>query len=198
MSKKRENHKRLWTPEDVEYLLDNYGGNVSLKTLAKRLKRSEKAIVSKYRKLTDSESLLLATYDFTTTLLLEGMGVTQSTINKWVEVKGLPYTTITKSYRSPRKYNPTAFFKWVRENKEMIDFKKCTEGVLLPEPKWFVEEIRKAKLDVTKRNAKWTDSEIKRMLFLVSTGMTQKQIAGELNRTRNSIERKLRKLRDIS
>lgn len=198
MSKKRENHKRLWTQEDVEYLLDNYGGNVSLKTLAKRLKRSENAIVSKYRKLTDSESLLLATYDFTTSLLLEGMGVTQSTINKWVEVKVLPYTTITKSYRSPRKYNQTAFFKWVRENKEMIDFKKCTEGVLLPEPKWFVEEIRKAKLDVTKRNAKWTDSEIKRMLFLVSTGMTQKQIAGELNRTRNSIERKLRKLRDIS
>lgn len=198
MSKKRENQHKRWTQEDVEYLLDNYGGNVSLKTLAKRLKRSEKALVYKHYDITQTTDLKLASYDFTTSLLMEGMGVSKTCIYRWIKNKGLKYTTTSNNPKSPRKYNVTAFYKWVREHKELIDFKKCKEGVLLPEPKWFVEEIRKAKLETVNRRDRWTDNEIKRMMFLHDTGKTKQDIANELNRTYSSVKHKLKSSRDIS
>lgn len=187
-----------WTEEEVNYLIE-FVGRDSVKKMAKTLNRTEDAVQNKLNRLgignTKAETLYIKLTD-----ICLAFSVSKTTVYKWIEKDGLPAKK--KILRLSRKIyivSPSSFWKWVEANQNKIDLRKYEIYSLPDEPKWLKLAIKKQYIDTPERHAvKWTNLEDVSLISFWKSGMTQKEMANRLNRTKKSVENRLKFLRTKS
>lgn len=179
---------KRWTKEEEDYLLDK-GCMLTIKTMAKKLGRTEKAIEVKMYKIGIS-IIKCNFYGMTVSELSRCCGHDRTTINKWFS-KGLKYTSKQVRFTSKTKFvDGKDFWKFAEKNKELINFNKIKPGTILPEPKWFLEEKKKCS-KVIKDSKEWTNDEDKMLISMVNNKVDYSEIAKRLNRSFNSIQMRI-------
>lgn len=185
-----KNKNKTWTKSEIDYLLNSYG-ETTLEGLSKKLGRSEEAILAKYYSLTGEYSYILASGKLTVPMIVEALGVNKTTVNRWINRDGLPSTKYIGKRNSSHLIEYKDFWKWLEQNKCRIDFLKAKTKVLCSEPKWYHEEIKKAKLKGTNKRREWTIKEVQTAIFMKNNGYSYEEIGKHLNRTKLSVQRKL-------
>lgn len=187
-----------YTEEEINYIQEA-AGTVTIDGIAKKLRRSKMAIKKKMEDLgCGNQHYEAGTYSCYS--LGEIIGVAPETVKRWISHKGLPAVRRAKHRQSDKRYIafhiiPEDFWKWAEEHKNIVEFNKIERNALLPEPDW-VEEERKIQYHKPPRFKPWTKSqELQLMTYYYKDGLTQREIAEKMNRTLNSIERRLGILR---
>lgn len=189
---------KIWSNQDINLLKDNWGNN-SIRWLAKKLNRSESAVIVKAQRLGLS-SFGQSGELITVCQLLKALGLFNS--YSWIKKKfidnGLPVVSKTTVNQKTLKISIDKFWKWGEKNKQILNFARFEEGVLGVEPDW-VKEKRKADLSnptKTNFNRKWTKAEDSLLISKTkSNRYTYKDLAFEFNRTEAAIKRRLRSLK---
>lgn len=184
---------RRWTTYDEEYLLDNYG-SMKMTTMCKKLDRTEKAITRKYCRLTGSTSVKNTTSLLDSSYILNLLGIDKSTLGKWCNNYKFPCTRISNKPQADRYFTSEKVFEWILQNKDRVDFAKCTTGVLLDEPSWYINLVNKT-FKIGKSGREWSVSEVKTLIELTNAKVSQKIISEQLDRSFASVKGKLRCLR---
>ena len=189
---------RRWTAEDVAFLEDNWGSK-SIKAIAKSQKRSIDAIKLKARKL----GLGDASHHFdgiTVSQLSQVIQTNYSLILNWIEKYNFPVKEKVFSVSGRvRVVTFQDFWKWAKENKEMIDFTRIDRGILGPEPDWVeskrnADKMRKVYIPQP-HNTPWSSREIGLLKSMVANGgYSYPEISRHLKRTEGAIKRKLLEL----
>lgn len=132
--------------------------------------------------------------------LAEIIGVSHEAVRRWVTTKGLParkksrYTGVN---RKNMHHHITAedFWKWAESHKDFIEFNKIEVDSLPPEPEWVMEERKKQFYKPAKQKI-WTEEEDEQVWKLYYSGVKQREIADIMGRTQNSVEKRLKRLRE--
>ncbi len=181
--------RRKWTDKDV-YFLEKRVGNCSLSAIASQLNRSETAISLKLKRL-GLGNTKNATGFLTSSELAEALNVDRKTVYNWIQFHGLESTSRITCYK--RKFyliDVHSFWKWAEQNQEKIDFSIIEKHALPPEPDW-IDEARQTSTDKKiKTYKRWTTKEIELLLKWKKEGLSFKEIAEKLNRSRVSAERR--------
>src|SRR5699024_11091854 len=87
-------------------------------------------------------------------------------------------------------------WKWASNHQKEFDWRKYKKGTLIPEPSWLDEAIEKSKDIPLRTKQYWTDEEdVKLIQMYYYRGMKQKEIAKQMNRSPNSIEKRIARIR---
>ncbi len=185
---------RTWTKEEVEYLEDKWG-TISIPAIAKKLNRSEGAIILKAQKIGLGAFLENGGY-ITFNQLLYAIGLQGSYSYKqtsWVENRKFPLKTKKVKDYSFRVVYIDDFWSWAEQNKGFLDFSNFEENALGKEPGW-VKEKRRHDWD-KKRNyisTPWTIVEDKKLEKLLKEyKYTYIQLSKILRRTNGAIQRRI-------
>lgn len=175
--------------------LREWVGNYPLGSIAKKLNRSTTSIEVKLTRLglsnTKSESGLLTAGE-----LAKIISVDRNTVMGWILRHGLKSKKKVTRYKKVFTFIKIEdFWSWAEGNKEKVDFKKIPVNSLPPEPQWVDEEkrTRKGKIHNYK---KWTIQEEKLLIQLAKAGLSMQSIAFELERSVNSVQKKLSRIRE--
>jgi hypothetical protein len=186
--------KRYWTEEEIQYLEENVG-KIKVSTIAQNLNRTENAVLVKMKRLglsNTKEQLGLLTIGGLAKLLK----VDPNTVRGWVKNHGLPcHKKVTRNQKRFYFIDPTDFWIWAEKHKEKIDFSKIEKHSIAPEPEWVDKERTKKK---TTNYKSWTTYEIRVMVDLLKNGANYKTVGEKLQRSPISIERKFKRLQQIS
>ena len=181
-----------WTPEEIEYLEEKWG-SVALKSIAKKLGRSLRAVRLKAHRMGLGDPMLH--FDgITVSQLANVLNTSYSVLKNWIKLYDFPAKEkvfVTELKVLVVKYED--FWKWAKKNKQMLDFSRLEPNLLGPEPDW-VEEKRKAdqlkKLKI--KTTPWTtndDANLKHMLNAFK--YTYTDIARHLSRSEAAVKRRI-------
>lgn len=191
---KESRARRLWSDEEVEFLMERWGA-WDLKKLSSWMKRSEIAIARKAVKLK-----LGACYGgdgrVTCSQLVQALAPrnrTQRVIERLIN-NGLPVKKIRLRKRVIRVVELSAFWRWAETHQSLIDWASLEENLLGKEPEW-VNERRKIDYDNYTHNRRnkfrfWTKIEDEHLRLLVADGKSMTVIAEKLNRSEQSVRRR--------
>jgi len=189
-SSKHKNNNKYWSEQDIETLTSMYG-ICSYAKLSQMLGRTEKSIQTKVVRL-ELGSATIANEYLTLNELANAIGRRPNTVKRWINELGLEgklkvLTKVRKFYQISVK----DFWKWAKDNKDLMVWDKYEINNLPNEPKWVVEEKRK-KTDKSKNvRTRWNENEEVRLVFLYKQSKSLKEIAKELNRSWKAIDGKL-------
>lgn len=183
---------KIWADEEVYYLEENYG-KYSLKTLAKNLSRTESAIRGKCLRLGLTSALgntgLLNTSD-----IARALGIDRKTVWNYIQEKGLPAKKkVVLSKKKFWRIDTKDFWKWLEDNKNLINLSNLEKNMLGLEPDWVDKKRKEDIRNNTRHNKNWTKAEVDYLKANYKI-KTFNEIAIDLNRTINSIQVKSRKL----
>ncbi|PLR76909.1 hypothetical protein CU633_13470 [Bacillus sp. V3-13] len=134
---------KRWTTEEVDYLKVSVG-NKKVPVIANQLRRTEKAVIAKMKRLGISQTKS-HTGMLTMNELAKHLHVDPNTVKNWIDNHHLKSSVkITRTTRKFTFINPEDFWEWASEHKSKINFQKIDAHAILPEPKW-VENERKKK-----------------------------------------------------
>lgn len=186
------NHGKSWSKEEIDYLEEKYG-LTSIPTIAKKLGRTEQAIIIKAKRL-GLGGVLDATELLNSSQLAIALNVDKSTTIRWIKEKGLK-ASFRKIGLKRRFYliSLENFWKWAEENHKIINWLKFQEGALGKEPLWAKEVRKNFKIEknATKR---WTEKEDSFLKMYWKEGKSCKEIAKILHRTPVAIKKRTTKL----
>lgn len=193
-----EKQNKNWSEEDLELLMELYG-NVGMNILMKRLQRTESAIQFKALEVLGSADMCYIGGLMSGPQIADALSVGRSTVLLWVNKRGLPARYLTRvSGRSTENQHifiePTDFWNWLKNNKDRVNFARIKRGVILPEPDWLDEEIKKVPF-LNKRKS-WTKEEEEYAYFLYEGGMNYQDIADKLDRPPRSVVSKLGRIKE--
>ena len=186
---------RNWTPEEYQYLEENWG-KYTIPQLAKKLNRSNQAVRIKIvrrglgRAVNNANCLnARQTSDL--------MGVDIHTVTDyWIAKCGLK-SKLKAPYGEKNQYfiDFEDLIKWLKNNQNLWDSRKIEIYALGKEFDWLVHK-RKSDIKIPKRRfQKWTANEDAVLIKLFKTGKyTYKQIGEAINRSENSVERRISRL----
>ena len=187
---------RTWTPEEYEYLDENWG-KTSLGSIAKHLARSEDAVKIKVVKRSLGAFLDAGDYvSFNQLMTALGRGQSYSyQMISWVEVRGMPVKTKRVKDCTFRVVYLDDFWKWAEKNRTFIDFSKVEKNILGKEPAWVKEQRKADILRVGKyRSPKepWTPMEDSRLKdYLKQHRYTYHELSQMMGRTCGAIQRRV-------
>lgn len=161
---------RTWKAEEISYLSDNWG-MVSVKSICKKLNRTEAAVLSKCQKLGLGAFLQNGDYVTLNQLLVAVTGTKAAYSYKqisWVENRGMPiHYRLIKEKRVKVVYLDE-FWKWAEQNRSFLDFSKMEPLALGAEPKWVAEQRKKDYQAFSfQRKDPWTSDEDGRLKYLL-------------------------------
>ena len=184
-----------WSKEEEEFLCENWG-YLNIKTIAKKLNRSENAIISRKNKL--RLGAFLENGEYVTFYLLMSTiigGKNPSYQMQRLERDGFPIKHKTVKKKKWKVVYIKDFWKWAEEHQSKFDFKDFEENSLGPEPKW-AKEKRINDRSKTKKLTPWTPEEDKRLIELLRKfKYTRKELSDMLNRTEGGIDRRILELK---
>lgn len=192
--RKTPESKRTWTAEENEYLSENWGV-VSVKTMCKRLERTEASILTQKNKLGLGAFLDGGDYITLNQLLAAVTGSTKAysyKMTSWVKNRGLPVHSKLVSSKRYRVVYLKEFWKWAEKNRAFIDFSKMEPLALGAEPDWVPEQRRKDFVAfANQRKDPWTSDEDSRLVMLLKQ---QKygyaELSDMLHRSAGAIQRR--------
>lgn len=182
--------RRTWTEEEIDYLKDNVG-TIKLTTMSKKLNRTEGSIQNKLKRLgisnTKAQTGYLTTYELAKLIQKDA-----TTVRAWITKHGLNCTR--KTTRSSRQFcfiHPEDFWKWAYQNCEKIDFSKIEAQSIIPEPCWVDKERQRENPTIYKN---WSIKEERELKMWMNEGCSLREVAGKLNRSVISVQRKYERL----
>ncbi|RFU66578.1 helix-turn-helix domain-containing protein [Peribacillus glennii] len=186
--------RKNWTEAEITFMKENVG-IVKLSTIARQLERTEQALLSKMKRIGISNTKAQTGY-LTTCELAKVLKVDPATVRGWISRHGLSCTK--KATRMTKKFyliHPEDFWKWAEVNRKKLDFSKIEYQSIIPEPSWVALERKKEKPVNYKA---WSVKEEKKLLMMFSEGYSAKEVAGRLNRSIVSVQRKYGRLEGCS
>ena len=198
-------HRKPWTKEEDE-LLAELVGQYSFNYIANMLGRTPYAIERRLTRLgllnTKAQGGWLSANQLANALKVE-----YSVIRRWYRKYGLPLKFSSLRYYSMggkrRKMNtyrilPEEFWKWAEKHKDLLNFAKADPYTLAPIPDWFWEKQREDQRNIPKRQKQyWTSEEDQKLWNLFyHQGLSQKEIAARLGRSKMAVQKRLKRLRN--
>lgn len=185
---------KSWNKEEDDYLLEKASLGISINSISKKLKRTPKGVSERMYSLGISNRKdNLGMYSINE--IAKIIGINNKTVIKW-ENLGLK---IHKKNIGKKKINfitAEDFWKFAKENKELIVFKRIEENSLLPEPEW-VKEIRRTERNEVKYKKKWSKEEDERLIKLFKTKTPIKDIVRIMGRNYSAVTHRLSRLRKL-
>lgn len=188
--------KKVWTKAELDYLEDKWG-RLSVKSIAKKLGRSEASILNKVhraglgRALLNTELISFATFSE----VLTGQNSNTYLKNRMLKA-GFPFKK--KNFRGKQQHlmiDIDDFWEFAEQRKEFFDFAKLQPNGFGYEPEW---ATIKRKADARRyyekhpHNAPWTKADDRRLERMVETGTyTYSQLAEEFRRSEGAIKTRL-------
>lgn len=185
---------RNWTKEEEAYLLEKWG-TVSVKHMAKKLNRSENAIIVRKQRLGLGAFLEHGEYVTWNQLHIAlGIGTVDSyKMTSWVENRGFPLHIQRVNKNTFRIVYLDEWWEWAEKNRDLLDFSKFEENMLGEEPEWVKV---KRKHDVARKQkyitTPWTKAEDSKLIHLVKKQQySYSELSAMLRRTNGAIQRRL-------
>ena len=128
--------KRTWTPEDENYLAEKWG-YASVPAIAKKLNRTENAVVVRAQRLGLGAVLMAGGYVTLNQLLATVTGRERGNTyqrKSWVENRGLPVHRKKVNRCSFSVVYLEEFWEWAERNRSFLDFSKMEPLALGWEP----------------------------------------------------------------
>ena len=183
---------RRWTVEEIEYLIESWG-KLSVTTIAKKLNRTEKAIIEKKSKLKLGSFNANSGYISLNELLRYiYRNNSSSYIKKKMLSNGLPTIDKKRHKGSIKMVNIDVFWEWGEKHQNILNFRSLEENLFGQEPMW-VKAKRKTDYENQlkyKSGEKWTEDEVARLKKYTELGFSLSKISEELCRSKHSIRRK--------
>jgi plasmid maintenance system antidote protein VapI len=195
-----ENYSKTYSDEEIA-IIDELVGTHTLNSIAKKLGRPLEGLRVKVIELGYGD-LHMEAGTYSAKALAEAIGVSHEAVRRWVLTKGLPAKKKSRYTGVDRKdmhYHITIddFWKWAEKNKDFIEFNKIPLDSLPPEPAWVMYERRKQFYRPAKQKI-WTPEEDETLLdYYYKQALKQREIADKMGRTQNSIEKRLKRLREM-
>ena len=163
--------KRIWTPEDENYLAEKWG-YASVPAIAKKLNRTENAVVVRAQRLGLGAVLMAGGYVTLNQLLATVTGRERGNTyqrKSWVENRGLPVHRKKVNRCSFSVVYLEEFWEWAERNRSFLDFSKMEPLALGREPSWVAEQRKKDYCACAiQRKDPWTADEDSRLKMLLS------------------------------
>lgn len=194
IKRKPPESKRAWTAEENEYLAENWGV-VSVKTMCKRLNRTEASIITHKNKLGLGAFLERGDYITLNQLLSAVTGSTKAysyKMTSWVKNRGLPVHNKLVNSKRYRVVYLKEFWEWAEKNRAFIDFSKMEPLALGEEPDWVPEQRRKDfAAFANQRKDPWTSDEDSRLVMLLKQHKYgYAELSDMLHRSAGAIQRR--------
>lgn len=185
---------RNWTPQELEYLSENWG-KISVPKLAANLNRNESAIVQRAGRLGLGSFLEAGDYITLHQLLLTLTGSRASDTYKnisWIQNRGMPVHSKRVRNSSFKIVYLSEFWKWAEKNRSFIDWTKMEPLSLGKEPPWVAEQRKKdAKAFSMQRKDPWTPLEDQRLIHLLrEQRYSYAEVSELLHRSCGAIQRR--------
>ena len=176
---------KTWTKEEIETLRTEYGTK-SISRIARKLNRSESAIINKAARLKLGAFTLNGDYVTLNTLVKEF----KASSDVWLR-NDVPYKKRKRLNKSIRVVRIEDFWKWADKHRNICKFSNVEKNTFGEEPEW-VDTARRVNFYSPCKSAKWTDAEIDLLVYIANSGKYTINDAVEiLNRTDASIRRKM-------
>lgn len=185
--------KRNWKAEDLNYLRDNWG-RVSIGYLARKLDRTEAAILNKVQQLGLGRFLDNGEY-VTLNQLMEAVTGTKEhsyQLKSWVENRGMPIHYRLVKENRVRVVYIDEFWEWAKEHRSFIDFSKMEPLALGAEPDWVAEQRKKDfQAFSLQRKDPWTPDEDSYLIYLLKQHKYgYAELSEKLRRSAGAIQRR--------
>lgn len=185
---------RNWSKEQTDYLRENWG-SVSIKTIARKLNRTENAIVLKARRCGLGAFLDAGEY-ITWNQLLLALGITGGSGYKtisWIQNRNFPIKTKRVGNNSFKIVYLKDFWKWAEQYQSFIDFRNFEENSLGKEPYWVkVKRANDYKINRSFKKSRWTKQEDERLIkCLKEYRYSYFELSQLLNRTEGAIQTRI-------
>lgn len=185
---------RRWTKKENDYLFEQWG-TVNIKTISKKLDRTEQAIYNKAYTLGLGKQIESGEY-VTVNQLFIGLGYESfdsTKMDSWVKNRNFPIKYKTLRNRKFKIIYIEDFWKWAEKNKNFVDFSKFIRYTLGKEPDWVENKRQNDILKNSKyKKSKWTQKEDEYLIFLVNQFKhTYQEISQLTGRTVGAISRRL-------
>lgn len=185
---------KIWSLEEREYLMDVWG-EISVKKIARHLRRSEAAVISFVERNHLGGAMINTGIYLTTGEAAELIGSYSKQVRNWIESKELKAKKHTLRKRKMYRIDPENFKEFLKDNTQKWDANKLKFGFLNENEKWLIDKRAKdAKTPTTTRSNFWTLKEEQTLMKLVDEGYSNLEIAKILNRTKISVTRKRTRL----
>ena len=203
--KKREKQPELkragtnWTKNEEIYLED-YWGTKSIKSLAKKLGRTEEAIIQKARKLGCGAFQEAGDYITSNQIFLAIYGYSDGHLRqKLVHKYKMPVRTKIINTRRVKVINIDDFWEWAEENKSVLDFSNMEPLCLGKEPEWVAAKRRSDKERKWKLQKNWNEpwsayNDNRLRMMLKEQKYTYTQISEKLKRSEGAVKRRIMEL----
>jgi len=177
-----------WSKEDL-IILEVSFGRISLKTLAKKLNRTESAILNKTFKL-GITSALNNSEDLSSAELAEIFKMNLRSFYNLIYGKGFPAKkVVVLKKRTFYRFEVSKIYKWIKEHEE-FDLTRLDKNALGKEPQWLIDRRKDQYLNKERKNKSWSDSDIN-YLKANYKNKSKEIMSKELKRTIPAIQRKM-------
>jgi len=185
---------RNWTEKEKDYLQEKWG-TISLPAIAKKLNRSENAILIKVQRMGLGAFLENGEY-ITWNQFQRAININSSSGYKnisWIQNRGFPIKHKKVGANTFKVVYIDDFWKWAEENKSFLDFSRVEEFVFGIEPDWVKEKRRIDHINAKKiKVTPWTideDELLKSLLRRNKFGYAE--LSKRLNRSAGAIRRRI-------
>lgn len=182
---------RIWTASEKDYLTENWGYKTAPQ-IARVLNRSCNGVIikAKHLKLGASTS---AGDMLTARKVSELLGVDVHTVtDRWVKKYGL--RAVKKAMLGTRKMcmiNFTDLLIWLKTHPDKWDSRRVDLYAFGTEPDWLKQKRVQDGKREPRKNAKWTPVEDQTVIALFKRGLTLRQIADRMERSRAGVQHRL-------
>jgi len=191
---------RLWTEEENDFI-EAHAGARSIQWIAEKLNRPIHGLRVQMIKLGVGD-LHVEAGTLSASALSQIIGVSYEAIRRWIVDKSLPakkksrYTGVDRA-NMHYHISPDDFWRWAAKHKSFVEFNKIEPDSLPPEPSWVAEERRKQYNKPAKQKIWTTEEDVTLLNYYYKDGLKQREIAVKLNRTQSSVEKRLKRLREM-
>jgi hypothetical protein len=172
-----------WTDREIKYLESKYL-NQPTQITADRLNRTMRSVVKKAMQLGLGKNNNIISAN----KLAECFNVTPKVVLRWIEQYNLPCKIIHCKNGNRYSVEVEEFWMWAKANKNVINWTKYDYMTLALEPEWVRQE--KFSCKEPNKGKAWTVTEINSTKSMLRRGMSYKDIAKELGRTRSGVAHK--------
>lgn len=190
-------NKKRWVYDEIKYL-KNHWGEMSIKSIANKLQRKPIAIQQKAQEIGLKRLTDYGEYITFNQLLILLNKTTYLKYNKKLLNAGFPLKQMTIINKKIKIVYMSEFWKWLENNKHILDLRYTEKGDLGIEPDWVEIKRQADKRAAEYTTEKWSaadDEKLKRLLNSYSYGY--REISIMLKRTEGAIKRRMQDLNII-
>jgi transposase len=186
-----------YSQKEIKYI-EKYWGIKSIKEIAFGLNRSRESIKQKAKRL-KLGGILNADEYLSANQIGQMLGKQANTVMRWVKNKGLKgkYKIMAQGKeKGVWRIKLDDLMKWLKNNQKWYDARKIIPYSLGTEPKWLREKRASDRKQWKRKFERWTRREEELLYNMHINGKPYKELMKIFDRSYDSIEKKLKRIRD--